>query len=124
MASTYTSSVCGGNISAGGIATDVLSGSVTLNKEDIEVLVQTGETVAWPIQVPGGKCWAEYEITFAVTGPVPFTPDALTSFNFVLGTGRSISGEGSVSKVTMNRSESGPLTGTLSGKSSGKVTWS
>lgn len=124
MASTYTSSICGGNITVGGISADVLSGSVTLNKEEIEVTVQTGEAIAWPIQVPGGKCWAEYEIAFAFAGTIAFDPNNLSNFSFALGSGHTISGSGMITKYTATRGESGVLQGTCSGKSSGEVTWS
>lgn len=124
MASTYTAAITSGTISCGGITGDVLSGSITLSKEEIAVTVQTGETIAWEVQVPGGKCWAEMDINFAFTGTIPFTPDALSSFTFNLGSGHSVTGSCMIHKATMNKSESGVLQGSASGKSSGEVTWS
>jgi len=130
MATTKLPAITSGTITIGGVDYEISSGDITLSKEEIEYTKMTGDALAHPEQIPGGKVWAEGSIeaawdTSKASGsdyPAPFTPTALAAVVANIGA-KSLSFSAMVSKLAIKKGESGVVSITCDFKSSGAITF-
>ena len=131
MPTTKLPAITSGTITIGGVDFEISSGEITLNKEDIEYTPMTGNSLAYAVQIPGGKVSAEgsieaaWDTTKSGTGdfPAPFTPDALASAVVNVGA-KALSFDCMVQKLSIKKGESGVVSMSCDYKSSGTITYS
>jgi len=130
MASTKLPGITSGTITIGGTDYEISSGDITISKEELEYTAISGDALAYPTQIEGGKVWAEgsieaaWDTTLAGSGafPAPFNPTALAAVVVNIGA-KSLSFQAMVSKVQIKKAESGLVTISCDFKSSGAITF-
>lgn len=121
--------ITSGVVTIGATDYEVTSCELSINKEELEYTPMTGDDVANPIQVGGGKVWAEGSVEFAwdntLAGsgsyPAPFNPT--TSGAMVINVGaKSVSFDACFTKIQIKKGD-GICTVSGDFKSSGAITY-